>query len=811
MLDLSHLTDSLNPQQREAVTAPAGNLLVLAGAGSGKTKVLTHRFAWLMEVEKISPQAILAVTFTNKAANEMRERLNKLLHLNPRSWWVGTFHGLAHRWLRTHWQEANLPQAFQILDSYDQLLIIKKIIKFLREEKKIIIDERVYSPVFVQKYINDFKDSGVRPLHIKAFDQRSRIMKIIYESYQEYCEQNGFVDFGEMLLRVYDMWYHHPTLLATYQQQFPHILVDEFQDTNAIQYTWLQQLTGENGCAFVVGDDDQSIYGWRGAKVWNVQKFQSDFKNVHLVRLEQNYRTTQIILNAANALIENNKSRMGKTLWTKGDKGEPIELFESFDEESEAFAIVEKIQQRISQNFSYKDCAILYRSNAQSRILEKALVQKGLPYRIYGNLKFFQRQEIKDALAYLRLLVNPNDDGSFERAISVPPRKIGDVTMEKLREYARQYKISLWQAAEVLSQEKKQFFQNLKSQLNESFSLLGDLEEPAQISQELNPRAANLLRQFLDMILQLRKTTALPLHQLVSAVLLQTDLLKFYQEKKGKKEEMRVDNLQELVNAAKEFEMTDIEGLTPLVAFLTNSALESGENQDEQSKNAVQLMTLHSAKGLEFPIVFICGLEEGLIPPIDSDIEEERRLLYVGITRAMKHLYFSFASTRTKWGVKHTTNLSCFIEKKEIPDELLNKKLRLKTQPFGETSAAFAPSPAKWESTEKTIRKQTYAPPLSWNKPRFNDEEKPRKFYSSEDRAFEDNKDYKNNQQVINKQAWVDPKASFKINQKVQHEKFGIGIVLANEGKGEAERVYVDFGKHGKKWLVLSYAKLQLA
>jgi len=801
MLDLSHLTDSLNPQQREAVTAPAGNLLVLAGAGSGKTKVLTHRFAWLMEVEKISPQAILAVTFTNKAANEMRERLNKLLHLNPRSWWVGTFHGLAHRWLRTHWQEANLPQAFQIIDSDEQLHIIKKILKEILK-----LDEKIWIPVQIQGYINRAKDQGIYPHYAESYDHYSQTMKMIYEHYQKYCEQNGLIDFGEMLLRVYEMWYHHPKLLEHYQQLFTYILVDEFQDTNTIQYAWLKQLIGKTGYAFVVGDDDQSIYGWRGAEIENIQRFQKDFKDVQLVRLEQNYRSTGTILAAANALIEKNKTRIGKTLWTQGNKGELIELFESFDGESEAFAIVDKIQQKISQHFSYKDCAILYRSNAQSRILEKALVQKGLPYRIYGNLKFFQRQEIKDALAYLRLLVNPNDNGSFERALSVPPRGIGDVTLEKLREYAQQNQLSLWKAAEILSQEKSSF-QKLKSQLNQPLSLLDNLKEPAQVSHELNPRAINLLRQFLDMILHIKKmTTEMPLYQLVNTVLIQTNLLKFYKEKKGEKQEMRVDNLQELVNATKEFKTNDLE---PLVAFLTNAALESGENQSDSNQDSVQLMTLHSAKGLEFPVVFLCGLEEGLFPPISSDIEEERRLLYVGITRAQQYLYFSFVTNRTQWGVTHIAKISRFID--EIPDELLNKKLRLKTQPFGETSAAFAPSPAKWESTEKTIRKQTYVSPPSWNKPRFNDEEKPRKFYSSEDRAFEDNKDYKNNQQVINKQAWVDPKASFKINQKVQHEKFGIGIVLANEGKGEAERVYVDFGKPGKKWLVLSYAKLQLA
>lgn len=793
MLDLSHLTDSLNPQQREAVTAPAGNLLVLAGAGSGKTKVLTHRFAWLMEVEKISPQAILAVTFTNKAANEMRERLNKLLHLNPRNWWVGTFHGLAHRWLRQHWQEANLPQAFQILDSDDQLRIIKKLLK-----EVLKLDDKVWIPNQIQGYISRAKDQGVRPPYIESYDDYTRTMKMIYEYYQNYCDQNGLVDFGELLLRVYEVWHYHPNILTHYQKRFPHILVDEFQDTNNIQYAWLQQLIGETGCAFVVGDDDQSIYGWRGAKVGNVRRFQKDFKDVQLVRLEQNYRSSATILAAANALIEKNNSRMGKKLWTEGDSGEPLRLFNAMDEKEEARFIGERIQQWISQNKKHKDCAILYRSNAQSRILEETLIQMRLPYRIYGGLRFFERQEIKDALAYLRLLTNQNDDTSFERAIAVPPRGIGDVTMEKLREYARQHEVSLWQAAEVLSQEKKQFFQNLKSQLNQSLSLLDTLEEPAQVSQELNPRAANLLRQFLDMILQIRKTTEkMPLHQLVSTVLIQTNLLKFYQEKKGEKEQMRAENLQELINAAKGFETDQTEGLTPLIAFLSNAALESGERQSDPNQDAVQLMTLHSAKGLEFPVVFLCGLEEGLFPHVMSsqtveDLEEERRLCYVGITRAMKHLYLSYAESRSMRGSTSFTRPSRFLE--DIPKTLI-EDIRLKT-PSPIKSTAFAPTPQRWS-----------------NKPRFNDEEKPRQFYHSNERneRFEDNKDYKNNQQVIKKQAWVDPQASFKVNQKVQHEKFGIGIVLANEGKGEQERVYVDFGKHGKKWLVLSFAKLQSA
>lgn len=792
MLDLSHLTDSLNPQQREAVTAPAGNMLVLAGAGSGKTKVLTHRFGWLMEVEKISPQAILAVTFTNKAANEMRERLNKLLHLNPRSWWVGTFHGLAHRWLRQHWQEANLPQAFQILDGDDQLRIIKKLLKEILK-----LDEKVWIPVQIQGYISRAKDQGVRPPYMDSFDDYSRTMKMIYEHYQNYCDQNGLVDFGELLLRVYEVWHYHPNILTHYQKRFPHILVDEFQDTNNIQYAWLQQLIGETGCAFVVGDDDQSIYGWRGAKVGNVRRFQKDFKAVQLVRLEQNYRSSATILAAANALIEKNNSRMGKKLWTEGDSGEPLRLFNAMDEKEEARFIGERIQQWISQNKKHKDCAILYRSNAQSRILEETLIQMRLPYRIYGGLRFFERQEIKDALAYLRLLTNQNDDTSFERAIAVPPRGIGDVTMEKLREYARQYQTSLWQAAEILSQEKKQFFQNLKSQLNQSLSLLDNVEEPAQVSQELNPRAANLLRQFLDMILQLRKTTAqLPLHQLVSAVLLQTGLLKFYQEKKGEKEQMRAENLQELISAAKGFEIDSTEGVTPLIAFLSNAALESGERQSDPNQDAVQLMTLHSAKGLEFPVVFLCGLEEGLFPHVMSsqtieDLEEERRLCYVGITRAMKHLYLSYAESRSMRGSTSFTRPSRFLE--DIPKSLI-EDIRLKT-PTLIKQTAFAPSPHRWANT---------------NKERFANHDRSRKFYSSEERSFESNK-INQNQHDIKKQAWIDPQASFKVNQKVQHEKFGIGIVLANEGKGEQERVYVDFGKHGKKWLVLSYAKLQFA
>ncbi|MEY3219094.1 MAG: hypothetical protein RIT27_451 [Pseudomonadota bacterium] len=767
---VAYLVESLNPQQREAVTSPAGNVLVLAGAGSGKTKVLTHRFAWLMEVEKISPQAILAVTFTNKAANEMRERLNKLLHLNPRNWWVGTFHGLAHRWLRQHWQEANLPQSFQILDSDDQLRIIKKILK-----ESLKLDEKVWIPVQIQGYISRAKDQGFRPPYVETFDNYSRTMKMIYETYQQYCDQNGLVDFGELLLRVYELWHYNPNLLAYYQQRFPHILVDEFQDTNNIQYAWLQQLMGQTGYAFVVGDDDQSIYGWRGAKVGNVRRFQKDFSNVQLVRLEQNYRSTKTILAAANALIEKNNSRMGKKLWTEGHAGEPLRLFNAMDEKEEARFIGERIQQWVSQNKQHKDCAILYRSNAQSRILEETLIQLRLPYRIYGGLRFFERQEIKDALAYLRLLTNQNDDTSFERAIAVPPRGIGDVTMEKLREYARQHQVSLWQATDALVQEKR-FFQNLKSQVNQPLSLLEDTENASLISHELNPRAINLLRNFLEMILTLRKTTAqIPLHQLVSAVLIQTGLLKFYQEKKGEKEQMRAENLQELINAAKGFEVDSTEGLIPLIAFLSNAALESGEKQSDPNQDAVQLMTLHAAKGLEFPVVFLCGLEEGLFPHIMSsqtveDLEEERRLCYVGITRAMQHLYLSYAESRSMRGSTSFTRPSRFLG--DIPKTLI-EDIRLKTPIVKQN--AFSPAPPRWE-----------------NKNRFES-------YKSQI-----------DQSITKPQAWVDPKASFRINQKVKHEKFGVGIVLANEGKNEQERVYIDFGKQGKKWLVLSYANLQL-
>jgi len=769
MLELSHLTESLNPQQHEAVTAPSGNVLVLAGAGSGKTKVLTHRFGWLMEVEKISPQAILAVTFTNKAANEMRDRLNKLLHLNPRSWWVGTFHGLAHRWLRQHWQEANLPQSFQILDSDDQLRIIKKILK-----EGLKLDEKAWLPTQIQGYISRAKDQGFRPPYVETFDDYSRTMKMIYETYQEYCDQNGLVDFGELLLRVYELWHYYPNLLAHYQRRFPHILVDEFQDTNNIQYAWLQQLMGETGCAFVVGDDDQSIYGWRGAKVGNVWRFQKDFKNVQLVRLEQNYRSTKTILAAANALIEKNNVRMGKKLWTEGREGEPLRLFNAMDEKEEARFIGERIVQWVSQSKSYKDCAVLYRSNAQSRILEETLIQMQLPYRIYGGLRFFERQEIKDALAYLRLLTNQNDDTSFERAIAVPPRGIGDATMEKLREHARQNQISLWQAADILTQQ-KQFFQTLKTQVSQSLSLLDSLENSPQVSQELNPRATHLLRNFLEMILNLRKTTAqMPLHQLVSTVLIQTHLLKFYQEKKGEKEQMRAENLQELINAAKGFEIDSTEGLTPLVAFLSNAALESGEKQSDPNQDAVQLMTLHSAKGLEFQVVFLCGLEEGLFPHAMSsqtteDLEEERRLCYVGITRAMQHLYLSYAESRSMRGSTSFTRPSRFLE--DIPKALI-EDIRLRTPISKQT--AFSPTPPHWGNKSR----------FESNKPQIN-------------------------QSITKPQAWVDPKASFKINQKVKHEKFGVGIVLANEGKGEQERIYVDFGKQGKKWLILSYANLQ--
>ncbi|CAM4082483.1 DNA helicase II [Shewanella aquimarina] len=724
-MDVSSLLDGLNDKQREAVGAPQSSMLVLAGAGSGKTRVLTHRIAWLMQVEQQSPYSILAVTFTNKAAAEMRERVEKVSGSNMGRMWIGTFHGLAHRLLRTHYQDANLPQSFQILDSDDQLRLIKRILKSLN------LDEKQYPPRQAQGYINGKKDQGLRPKHIDAggFPIEQNLLKI-YQVYQESCDRAGLVDFAEILLRAHELWLNKPHILEHYQERFKNILVDEFQDTNAIQYAWIRVLAGSTANVMIVGDDDQSIYGWRGAQVENLHKFLQDFPAAQTIRLEQNYRSSGNILNASNELIANNPDRLGKKLWTEDKDGEKIGLYCAFNEMDEARFIVGRITDWQDMGGNLSDCAILYRSNAQSRVLEEALLHKGMAYRIYGGLRFFERQEIKDAMGYLRLISNKNDDAAFERIINTPTRGIGDRTLEILRSTARQQELTLWQTCLRLLDEKV-----------------------------LSGRAANAVRGFMDLIVNLQQETAeQSLHRMTDHVIQASGLKAMYEAEKGEKARARVENLEELVTAARTFVMPeDLEDMGELNAFLSHAALEAGEGQADAFTDAVQLMTLHSAKGLEFPMVFMAGVEEGIFPSqmaMDEGdrLDEERRLCYVGMTRAMKQLYITYAESRRIYGRENYARPSRFI--KEIPDDYV-QEIRMRT-------SVTAPA-----STNRFSQAQA-----SFNGSAFND-------------------------------------SGFNIGQRVNHPKFGEGKVTNFEGSGAQARVQVDFLDVGSKWLVVAYARLE--
>ncbi|ABO25251.1 DNA helicase II [Shewanella loihica] len=724
-MDVSSLLDGLNDKQREAVGAPQSSMLVLAGAGSGKTRVLTHRIAWLMQVEQQSPYSILAVTFTNKAAAEMRERVEKVSGSNMGRMWIGTFHGLAHRLLRTHYQDANLPQSFQILDSDDQLRLIKRILKSLN------LDEKQYPPRQAQGYINGKKDQGLRPKHIDAggFPIEQNLLKI-YQVYQESCDRAGLVDFAEILLRAHELWLNKPHILEHYQERFKNILVDEFQDTNAIQYAWIRVLAGSTANVMIVGDDDQSIYGWRGAQVENLHRFLQDFPAAQTIRLEQNYRSSGNILNASNELIANNPDRLGKKLWTEDKDGEKIGLYCAFNEMDEARFIVGRITDWQDMGGNLSDCAILYRSNAQSRVLEEALLHKGMAYRIYGGLRFFERQEIKDAMGYLRLISNKNDDAAFERIINTPTRGIGDRTLDILRSTARQQELTLWQTCLRLLDEKV-----------------------------LSGRAANAVRSFMDLIVTLQQETAeQSLHRMTDHVIQASGLKAMYEAEKGEKARARVENLEELVTAARTFVMPeDLEDMGELNAFLSHAALEAGEGQADAFTDAVQLMTLHSAKGLEFPMVFMAGVEEGIFPSqmaMDEGdrLDEERRLCYVGMTRAMKQLYITYAESRRIYGRENYARPSRFI--KEIPGDYV-QEIRMRT-------SVSAPA-----SSNRFGQAQ----------PAFNGS------------AFND--------------------SGFNIGQRVNHPKFGEGKVTNFEGSGAQARVQVDFLDVGSKWLVVAYARLE--
>ena len=722
-MDISHLLNSLNEAQRQAVSAAVGQQLVLAGAGSGKTRVLVHRIAWLVQVEQASPWSILSVTFTNKAAHEMRGRIEQLLGISPQGMWVGTFHGLAHRLLRAHWREAGLVEQFQILDSDDQQRLIKRVIRELG------LDDNQWAPRQAQWWINSQKDEGLRPQHIQpAGDLYMTTMVRIYEAYEQACNRAGAVDFAELLLRSLELWRDNPALREQYRARFRHILVDEFQDTNAVQYAWLRHLAGNSPSLMVVGDDDQSIYGWRGARIENIQQFQTDYPNAEMIRLEQNYRSTATILKAANALIGNNAGRLGKELWTDGNEGEPIALYAGFNEQDEARFIVERIEQGIRDGLSRSEIAILYRSNAQSRVLEEALLRSGIPYRIYGGQRFFERAEIKNAMAYLRLMGSRGDDGALERIINLPTRGIGDKTVELLRQQAREQDVSMWQAA---------------------CDLLDNKGLPG--------RAANAVQGFMALIEEMaERAEGLPLYSQAQIAIEHSGLLRFHEQEKGDKGQARVENLEELVSAARGFEndMADAEDEGDvLLAFLAHASLEAGETQADRFEDSVQLMTLHSAKGLEFPLVFMAGVEEGLFPHKMSledpgRLEEERRLAYVGITRAMQQLVITWAETRRLYGSETFNKVSRFV--REIPGELI-QEVRLGSQvsrPFGPAKGGLFAD----EATENT---------------------------------------------------------GFALGQRVEHALFGEGVVLNYEGQGAQARIQVNFDDEGSKWLMVAYAKLQ--
>jgi DNA helicase-2/ATP-dependent DNA helicase PcrA len=723
-MDVSHLLDDLNPAQREAVSAPPGHYLVLAGAGSGKTRVLTHRIAWLNEVLGVPAHGILAVTFTNKAAGEMRARADAQLRHGARGMWIGTFHGIAHRLLRLHWQEAKLPESFQVLDSDDQLRLVKRV------AQQMELDDGRFPPRQILWWINAQKDEGRRPQHIQPGDDPwTDALRRAYELYQERCDRAGLVDFAELLLRAHELLRDNPALLFHYRTRFRDLLIDEFQDTNAIQYAFVRVLAGDTGRVFVVGDDDQAIYGWRGARVENVQQFLRDFPEVKTIRLEQNYRSSANILNAANAVISHNPDRIGKQLWTDSGDGEPVDVYAAYNEMDEARFVVERIRQWVRDGGSWREAAVLYRSNAQSRALEEVLMAEQVPYRVYGGMRFFERAEIKDTLAYLRLVSNRADDAAFERTVNTPARGIGDRTLDEIRRRAREASVSLWQAAKDLVSENA-----------------------------LAARARNAVAGFTGLIEALdAETTDLALKDRVDHVLARSQLREHWSsEARGQLDaESRLENLDELVSVASRFSRAELdddqESMSELVAFLSYAALEAGEGQAQADEDGVQLMTLHSAKGLEFPLVFLVGVEEGVFPSSKSldesgRLEEERRLAYVGITRARHKLVMTYAESRRIHGMDMYGMPSRFL--REIPGHLLHE-----VRPKVQVARPMAAAPQAAHPVLET--------------------------------------------------------PALKLGQAVNHAKFGRGVVIDYEGSGAHARVQVNFDEAGSKWLVLAFANLQ--
>lgn len=740
-MDVSHLIEGLNDAQREAVTLAHQHALVLAGAGSGKTRVLVHRIAWLIEVMGRAPYNILAVTFTNKAAAEMRGRVEALVGQKAGGLTMGTFHGIAYRLLRQHYREAGLPQSFQILDADDQKRVIKRLLKALE------LDETQWPVRQVQSFINSEKEEARRPQHIDpGHNPMMQTMLTVYEAYEAQCQRAGLVDFAELLLRAHELWLKNPTLLAHYQARYDTILVDEFQDTNALQYAWLRVLAGATGKLFIVGDDDQSIYGWRGARVENIRQFDQDFSQVHTVRLEQNYRSTNTILQAANGLIAHNSERMGKHLWSSGEQGERIRVYEAFNDYDEAEYILQQVKDWCEQGGARSEIAVLYRSNAQSRLLEQALLQAQIPYRVYGGQRFYDRAEVKDVLAYLRLLVNQDDDAAFERVYNHPPRGIGTKTAEQIREAARVGQQSLWQAAHQL------------------------------VAAGLNARAKRAVQSFLHLVEQLASTlSSEALTDQVATVIKQTGLKAHFEKDVSEQGQSRLENLDELVNAVADFApnqqadaLTQAMAATdastqpdtpvvtydsPLAEFLAKAALEAGDQQADRWESSVQLMTLHSAKGLEFPLVCIVGLEEGLFPGQSAQedptkMEEERRLAYVGLTRAQTQLVLTHAGRRRLHGREIFPQPSRFIH--ELPaDQIQKVRVQGQAQPYGRAVVSG-------EMGATSVNQTDYA-----------------------------------------------------VGETVFHLKFGEGMVTATEGAGAHARIQVAFKHAGSKWLVAGFAKLE--
>jgi DNA helicase-2/ATP-dependent DNA helicase PcrA len=713
---MSDLLAHLNPPQLQAVTLPPVHALILAGAGSGKTRVLTTRIAWLMSTNQVGPHGILAVTFTNKAAREMTARLSALVPINTRGMWIGTFHGLCNRLLRAHYREAGLPQTFQILDSADQLAMVKRLLKNLN------VDDEKYPPRELTHFINVHKEQGVRAGQAEAYDNYTQKRVELYAEYENQCNREGVVDFAELLLRCFELLQRNEPLRRHYQERFRYILVDEFQDTNKLQYAWLKLLAAGGARIFAVGDDDQSIYAFRGAEVGNMRDFERAWAGDNVIRLEQNYRSHGNILAAANALIKNNRERLGKNLWTDAGEGEPIRAFEAYSDLDEARFVIDEIRELVRDGLSPTQCAILYRSNAQSRVLEHELFAKGVPYKVYGGLRFFERQEIKHALAYLRLLGNPDDDTAFLRIVNFPTRGIGARSLENLQAAAHQMNSSLYNAAA---------------------SLTG--------------KAGLTVGTFIRLVESLRQETQnLPLPEMVEHIIEKSGLAQHYRiEKEGQE---RLENLDELINAATTF--VDDDGVVmsepseggALASFLAHASLEAGEHQAGEGQEAVQLMSVHAAKGLEFDAVFITGLEQGLFPHENSvnqgreGLEEERRLMYVAVTRARQRLYVSCAQTRMLHGQTRYCVPSAFLD--EIPENLLlklNKKAEVATVPaYGSFGGGYA-EPAT---------------------------------------------------------------GGLRVGQTVEHAKFGVGVIVASEGRGTDARVQVNFGGSGMKWLALEYARL---